>query len=71
MKTPDFQNPAQQVRTAEHIGQLIRQKWHALAMTQEELAGLAGVGLRFLSELERGKDTAELGRCCTFWLAWA
>jgi len=31
-------------------------------MTQERAAGLSGVGIRFLSELERGKPTAELGK---------
>lgn len=29
-------------------------------MTQRELAELAGVGIRFLSELERGKETVRL-----------
>lgn len=31
-------------------------------MTQTELAGLAGTGLRFLSELENGKRTVALGK---------
>ena len=31
-------------------------------LTQAQAAGLAGVGNRFLSELERGKSTVELGR---------
>lgn len=31
-------------------------------LTQVELAGLSGVGSRFLSELERGKESCELGK---------
>lgn len=35
-------------------------KAHGLA--QAELAGLAGTGPRFVSELERGKPSAEMGK---------
>lgn len=31
-------------------------------LTQAQLAGLAGVGVRFLSELERGKPSTEIGK---------
>ncbi len=31
-------------------------------MTQTELAGLSGTGLRFISELERGKPSVELSK---------
>jgi len=31
-------------------------------MTQAELAGLSGTGLRFVSELERGKPTVALNK---------
>jgi HTH-type transcriptional regulator / antitoxin HipB len=44
------------------LGEMIREKRRMLGMTQEELAGLAGVGPRFLSEVERGKETAEVGK---------
>ena len=30
--------------------------------TLNKLAGFANVGMRFLSELERGKETAEIGK---------
>lgn len=50
------------MRTAEDIGSAIRAKRQAIGLTQVELAQLAGVGERFLSELERGKATAELGK---------
>lgn len=32
------------------------------AMTQADLAGLSGTGLRFISELERGKPTVALNK---------
>jgi transcriptional regulator with XRE-family HTH domain len=39
---------------------LIRKKRKESRAEQAKVAGLAGVGVRFLSELERGKPTAEL-----------
>ena len=44
------------------IGQLIRQTRRAQGLRQDQLAGAAGVGVRFLVELERGKPTAQLGK---------
>lgn len=44
------------------LGRLIRQRRKGDRMTQSEAAALCGVGNRFLSELERGKATAELGK---------
>lgn len=43
------------------IGQAIRRARKAMGLRQPELAAAAGVGLRFLVELERGKPTAQLG----------
>jgi HTH-type transcriptional regulator/antitoxin HipB len=48
--------------TASDIGQAVRRARKAMGLRQEELAAAAGVGLRFLVELERGKPTAQLGR---------
>ena len=47
--------------TAE-LGQLLRAYRKSRNMSQVEAAALAGVGERFLSELERGKSTAEIGK---------
>jgi HTH-type transcriptional regulator / antitoxin HipB len=44
------------------LGKVIRAKRKSLGMTQERAAGLSGVGVRFLSELERGKTTAAAGK---------
>ena len=49
------------VDSAGQIGQLVRQRRKEAGMTLKEAAALAGVGVRFLSELERGKPTLQLG----------
>ena len=48
--------------TVQTIGQAVRRARKALALRQDELAAAAGVGLRFVVELERGKPTVQLGR---------
>ena len=42
------------------IGELVRQRRLANHLTQRQLGELAGVGLRFVSELERGKPTLRM-----------
>jgi y4mF family transcriptional regulator len=42
------------------IGEFVRQRRKAADMSQRELGELAGVGTRFVSELERGKPTVRL-----------
>lgn len=44
------------------LGRAARRERRALGLTQVELAGLCGVGVRFVSELESGKPTLEIGR---------
>lgn len=44
------------------IGRIIRASRRRAGLRQGELAALAGVGNRFVSELENGKPTVELGR---------
>ena len=43
------------------IGQQIRQRRKEAGLTLKDAAGMAGVGVRFLSELERGKPTLQIG----------
>lgn len=43
------------------LGVLIRAQRKQRGITQADAAALAGVGERFLSELERGKRSAEIG----------
>lgn len=49
-----------QVTVAE-IGLRIREIRKSQGVSQETLAGLAGTGQRYISELERGKATARIG----------
>ena len=44
------------------IGALIRDKRTELGMTQSELADVSGSGTRFVSELENGKQTMQIGK---------
>lgn len=44
------------------IGRIIREERKAQGLRQDELAAASGVGLRFLVELERGKETVQLGK---------
>ena len=48
--------------TARQIGKLIRDTRKIQGLRQDELAAAAGVGRRFLVELEAGKETAQLGK---------
>jgi HTH-type transcriptional regulator/antitoxin HipB len=42
------------------IGQFVRSRRKAGGLTQRELGELAGVGTRFVSEVERGKETVRV-----------
>jgi len=46
----------------DEIGAGVRVTRKRLGLRQDEVASLCGVGTRFLSELENGKSTLELGR---------
>ena len=48
--------------TAKDIGRCVRSQRKAQGATQSDLAALCGVGIRFVSDLENGKPTAELGK---------
>ncbi len=44
------------------LGKAILQRREDLRLTQEQLAERSGVGVRFISEVENGKKTAEVGK---------
>ncbi|WP_211371846.1 type II toxin-antitoxin system Y4mF family antitoxin [Marilutibacter maris] len=44
------------------LGAVIRGTRRSHGLTQSQLAGLAGTGLRFVSELERGKPNVALDK---------
>lgn len=50
------------VTTAGELGNLVRRKRKEVGTLQESTAALSGVGTKFLSQLENGKETAELGK---------
>lgn len=50
------------ITSISQLGWIIRGYRKELGVRQDEAASLAGVGTRFLSELERGKETAEVGK---------
>jgi len=50
------------VQSTVELGAILRSRRKAQGLTLEQLSGLSGFGMRFLSELERGKATAELGK---------
>ena len=49
------------VRSAAEVGVAAREARRETSLDQATAAGLAGVGPRFLSELERGKENVRLG----------
>ena len=51
--------------TPRDIGRLVRETRKGLGVTQKELALTSGTGLRFIIELEKGKETAEIGKVLT------
>lgn len=55
-------DPATIVQSVADIGKRVREARRKMGMTQQRFADLAGVGRRFLLELEQGKATLEIGR---------
>lgn len=51
-----------EIRTVEDLGRLVRAHRKGRHLTLETVSGLGNLGKRFLSELERGKETAEIGK---------
>jgi len=47
------------------VGSIVRRTRKALGVTQQALALTSGTGSRFISDLERGKKTCELGKVLT------
>lgn len=50
------------VISSEQLGRLLRQARRKAELTLEDVSARTGMSLRFLSELERGKEGASLGR---------
>ena len=48
--------------TPKQIGKLIRETRKNLGVTQRDLALTSGTGMRFVIDLEKGKETCEIGK---------
>jgi y4mF family transcriptional regulator len=60
-------SPTWPLASAATLGPFVRQQRLRLGFSQQRLADLAGVGRRFVSELESGKPSLEFDRvvtCC-------
>lgn len=51
-----------EVTSTRQLGDFLRERRKELGFTQARAAVLAGVGVRFLRELEHGKPTCEVGK---------
>jgi len=50
------------VQSTEELGRLVRAHRKRRGLTLETISGLGNLSTRFLSEFERGKETAEIGK---------
>lgn len=48
--------------TPQQIGAVIKNTRKGLGVTQKDLALTSGTGLRFVIDLEKGKETCEIGK---------
>ncbi len=51
-----------QIKSAGDLGKFVRAFRKAKGITLETVSGLSNVSTKFLSEFERGKETAEIGK---------
>ena len=51
--------------TPKDLGTIIRDTRKKLGVTQKELALTSGTGLRFVIDLEKGKETCQIGKALT------
>ncbi len=50
------------IRNITDIGSIVRLKRKEIGLTQKQVSDLCNIGVRFLSELENGKVTLEIGK---------
>jgi y4mF family transcriptional regulator len=51
--------------TIQKIGRVVKTTRKTQGLTQEQLAATAGVGVRFIRELEQGKPSCHVGKVLT------
>ena len=54
--------PIGKISTAKDIGDAVRGARKRMLLKQSQAAQLCGVGVRFLSDLENGKETLHIGK---------
>lgn len=52
----------EKIGSVKDLASFVRNHRKQLGMTQADLAGASGLGVRFVGDLERGKSTCELGK---------
>ena len=50
------------IKSAEGLGRVVREARKAQKLSQDDLAGMSGTGRRFIVDLEKGKETVQLGK---------
>lgn len=51
-----------QIFSTSDLGKAIRVRRRELGYTQSELADMLGIGVTYISNIENGKETAEIGK---------
>jgi y4mF family transcriptional regulator len=51
--------------TPAELGRYVKKERKAMGLTQAELALTSGTGIRFISDLENGKPTCQIGKTLT------
>ena len=51
--------------TVQEVGKIVRASRKRLGVTQKDLALSSGTGLRFVIDLEKGKETCQIGKVLT------
>ncbi|MFA5480679.1 MAG: helix-turn-helix domain-containing protein [Candidatus Muiribacteriota bacterium] len=50
------------VKNVKELGELIRKTRKKMNFTQKQLAGICNVGVRFIVDIEKGKETCQIGK---------
>lgn len=58
--------PYGKIFSTEDVGKLLRQRRKEQKLTQGDISQISTLSVRFLSELERGKETAEVGKVISY-----
>lgn len=60
--TDNSELPCGSIESPEDLARCVRARRTEQGATQAEFAALCGVGVRFVSDLENGKPTAQIGK---------